>query len=206
MQPNQPKLNEPTTCAGTAAACPAAATAELLLASVSEALEVMAFVIAEPAGAGGSAPPTEAPPADGDLLLTRVPIDGATAGTLDLICPAAFGGVLEANVGLENAPSDGIGAAGLRELGNVVCGLLIRRLREAGGGDAMIGLPDQEAFAPADWAAFARAPGAVVMDADGVRIAARVRQAKPSCGGKSSCSDKASCGGGGGGTTGREAA
>ena len=182
MQPNQPKLNEPTTCAGTAAACPtaapAAATAELLLASVSEALEVMAFVIAEPAGAGGSAPPTDAPPADGELLLTHVPIDGATAGTLDLVCPASFGGVLEANVGLENAPSDGVGAAGLRELGNVVCGLLIRRLREASGGDAMIGLPGQEAFAPADWAAFAKAPGAVVIDADGVRIAARVRPAK----------------------------
>jgi hypothetical protein len=147
--------------------------ADLLRDSLAEALEVMAFVIAEPA-----AMPAE--PAAG-LLLTRVPIDGPRPMVLEFVCPPSLGAVLEANVGMD-VPSDGTGAAALRELGNVACGLLIRRLREAAaaaavGPDALIGLPVQEDVAAGGWAAVAEDPGAVVLDADGVRLAARVREA-----------------------------
>ena len=135
--------------------------------ALSEALETMAFIT--------PLPPDDASPPSGPVVLSRIEYRGAANGALELACSQAFGAMLVAN--LLGCPADGPdvnqrAADALRELINVTCGTILRRSDAIATGVVEMGVPTQGAFDREDWNTFIAA-GAIVMDADGHKLALR---------------------------------
>jgi hypothetical protein len=145
-------------------------TVELAL---SEALETMAFIT--------PLPPEDASAPTGQAVRTRIEFRGARAGALELVSPDAFGAMLAANLlGVEPTDPDATAktADALRELLNVVCGTLLRKSGATAAGLIEMTVPTQAPFdLAAGWDDLANSPDAVVVDADGHKIAVRLCQA-----------------------------
>jgi hypothetical protein len=135
--------------------------------ALSDALETMAFIT--------PVPPEDASSPSGPAMLTRIEYRGAMNGALELACPQAFGAMLVAN--LLGCPADSPdvherAADALRELINVTCGTILRSSDATALGVVEMSVPTQEAFDLTDWDAFI-AVGALVVDADGYKLAVR---------------------------------
>ncbi len=138
-----------------------------LEASLSDALNVMAFI--------SPMPPEDMAPPTGPALRTRIDFEGVTTGSLELVCPLAFGAMLAANLlGTEPEASDN-NASGdaLRELLNVTCGTMLRNSGATQRGAIEMGVPTQESFDISNWNTFIESD-AVVVDADGCKLAIRM--------------------------------
>lgn len=140
----------------------------LLVETLMEALETMAFVPLMPAE-GETPTPAEA---------RRVHIDFARPepGSLELIAPAGLGRLLAANI-LGTGPDDPEAASrgddALRELLNITCGTLLRRCADSGQTPQM-GLPVAQPCNAEQWQAFLHEPDVHVLDAEGHVFAARL--------------------------------
>jgi len=135
--------------------------------ALSDALETMAFITPLPPG-------DESPPR-GPIVLSRIEYRGAANGALELACAQAFGAMLVAN--LLGCPADGPDASqraadALRELINVTCGTILRGSDAIAVGVVEMSVPTQGTFDLEDWNNFIAA-GAIVMDADGHKLALR---------------------------------
>ena len=130
---------------------------------VAEALELMAFIIAEPAAEHRD---LELP-----AFVTSVNFFGAANGTVEMICPLALGHLLMANVELTRpADADQLAAEALCELTNISCGSFVAQAFKSLG-TTTLGLPQQRVASADDAAAW---HDAVALDADGVQILVRV--------------------------------
>jgi len=145
----------------------------IVLESLAEALETMAFVALMPA-----AEPTE--PADGCVV--SIEFARPERGVLELVAPRALGTLLAANV-LGTDPSDPEAVArgddALREAVNVACGAMLRRLKDLGEGLSTtglhMGLPEMRPLGEGEWATVSMSAGVAVLDADGNVIAVRAK-------------------------------
>jgi hypothetical protein len=142
--------------------------------ALSEALETMAFIT--------PLPPEDNSAPQGPAVLTRIEFRGAQAGALELCTPDAFGVVLAANLlGVEPTDADAKEKTSdaLRELLNVACGALLRNSGATGNGAVVeMSVPSQSKFDLAGWDAFVASPDAVVIDADGQKVAVRLVELK----------------------------
>lgn len=130
---------------------------------VAEALELMAFIIAEPAA--------ERRDLELPAYVTSVNFFGAANGVVEMLCPLALGHLLMANVELTRpADANQLAAEALCELANISCGSFVGQAFQSLG-TSTLGLPVQRAVSANDAAAW---QDAVALDADGVQILIRV--------------------------------
>jgi chemotaxis protein CheY-P-specific phosphatase CheC len=137
--------------------------------ALSEALETMAFIT--------PLPPEDAAAPAGPAVLTRIEFRGPLEGALEVVAPDLFGAALAANLlGVDPTDPDAKlkGSDALRELLNIACGTLLRSTGATASGLLSMGVPTQDAFDLAEWDAFVKSDAAVVVDADGQKIAARL--------------------------------
>lgn len=143
-----------------------------LLETLGEALETMAFVSLTPMDEPGACPP--------GALLVSVRFSGPIRGAVELVASGAFGVMLAGNI-LGTTPDDPDAAQGgpdaLKELMNVVCGVLIKKSARSPDAVFEMAVPRIVEFdGAAGWADFIAQPGCAVVDADGFPIAARVKE------------------------------
>lgn len=141
--------------------------------ALSEALETMAFITPLP-------PEDNSAPA-GPAVLTRIEFRGPRDGALELVTPDAFGAMLAANLlGVEPTDPDAKRKTedAVRELLNVTCGSLLRNSGATAAGFVEMNVPTQRPFDLSGWDAFAASDAAVVVDADGQKIAVRLVELK----------------------------
>jgi len=143
---------------------------ELIEDTFASTLETLAFITPLPPE-GPPAPPANA-------VLVRTGFIDSRFGAVELIAGVAFGRLLLANllnIGPESPDSTEQAIDALKELTNVVCGRVLRKLSEQGAGSFQMGIPQA---APADldkdWKAFLRDPSACVFDAEGNTLAVRI--------------------------------
>lgn len=143
----------------------------LIVETLLEAMETMAFVSLLPAE-DGAPPPSEA-------RLVRVAFDHPRQGSIELVAPRALGHLLAANqLGL--TPDDPIAqAAGddaLCELVNVTAGAVLRRAEVSPAERFEMTVPRIEPFdAARQWDSYIAGPGVHVLDAEGHTIAICMR-------------------------------
>lgn len=146
---------------------------DILVETLAESLETMAFVALMPGEV-----PAEAPPELRVITLNFV--HGAPA-QLELAAPRAFGQMLSSNIlGIE--PEDEAALKGaddaLREVVNVTCGNLLMRASRNSDVPLRMGLPKVQKIDPAAaWSSFTADPRAFVLNADGHTIAIRLKAA-----------------------------
>jgi chemotaxis protein CheY-P-specific phosphatase CheC len=144
-----------------------------LVQSLAEALETMGFIMPFPADGPPDAPPEP----------RRVTIEYScgNGGRIELLAPLSLGRQLAANMLGSDPADERVGEAAedaLRELLNVTCGSLLRRLATPCGQSAAMGLPAVGQIASSDeWNSFVGSAGTEVLDADGAPIAVRLRAA-----------------------------
>ena len=141
-------------------------TTDLLASSISEAMEVMAFLTPMPAE-------TTSPP-DGLLVATRLDYRGAACGWLELYCSPQLGSTLLANLlggESEVTTSKEHALDALRELVNVTCGTLLRQAGLTERGIIEMSVPSQRLMDEQEWSSIV-AKGARMLDAEGCLLAA----------------------------------
>jgi hypothetical protein len=137
----------------------------LLEASLSHALEVMAFI------SGASAEKTDAP--EGPLLATQIRYSGAIRGGIELICPLRLGAIVACNLlGCAVDSTEALNRApdALGELVNITCGEMLRHLVECATGIVEMATPVQRSFDCHDWSTLAES-GWRFFEAEGCLIA-----------------------------------
>jgi hypothetical protein len=155
---------------------------ELLLESLAEALQTMAFVSPEPLE------PDAAPP-DAAVCLTikwsaSRPADGAQAGGgggVQLAAPSLFGELLAANILALEPGTPEIAARAvdaLKELCNITTGGLLARCAESPSDTPEMGLPVATPIPDADaWKNFTHLPNTTAILAEGYPVAIRFQEA-----------------------------
>ena len=137
---------------------------------LAEALETMAFITAVPADPSADAPLS--------ALMIRMPFRGPFSGVVEMVAAPGLGALLASNLfGSDADPSttDDRAHDALKELLNITCGLLFRKLATPQAGFD-IALPELSDFdVTADWSRFVRRLGVSVLDAEENRVAIRVK-------------------------------
>lgn len=145
-------------------------TQNLVLESIAEALQTMAFVMVEPAEG--------ALPAPADARVYAVAFRGpGAAGEVQIAAPRGLGELLAVNMlALEPGSTEAAERAEdvLKELCNISAGLLLRRRGPAVADSVEMSLPASRDLPPALWADFV--VGAVVFLADGFPVAIAVKE------------------------------
>jgi hypothetical protein len=156
---------------------------ELLLESLAEALQTMAFVSPEPL-------PPDAPPPDAAECLTvswsspsagtAAPAPRSGGGCVQLAAPRLFGELLAANIlALEpGAPEIAARAVdALQELCNITAGGLLARCAESPADAPEMGLPSASTLPnPAAWRNFTLLPNTTAVLAEGYPVAIRFQE------------------------------
>jgi len=141
----------------------------LIVETLCEALETMAFISVMPAE------PPDTPPAE--LRRVSIQFTKPEPGSIELLAPAAFGQMLAANL-LGTDPADPIAAAGaddaVRELVNVACGSLLHKHGGASAEPLLMSVPQVRAAGPEEWQPFIASAGAHLLDGDGIPFAVRL--------------------------------
>ena len=139
-----------------------------------EALETMAFITAMPADPGVDAPSS--------AWVIRMPFRGPFRGVVEMVAPPGLGALLASNLfGPDADPSASLDRSmdALKELLNITCGLLFRKLRTPQAAFD-IGLPELCKFdATAEWGPFVSRAGASVLDAEDNLVAIHVKAGGP---------------------------
>ncbi len=142
-------------------------TSNIVDESVAEALETMAFMAILPPEDDGCDP--------SDCMLVDVKFSGALSGVLEILAPQEFCEVLAGNMAATDDVSDAVRADGLKELCNVICGLILQRLATSKEDVFDVSVPailkDGDVRS---WADFCSLPGTAVFNADGYRVAVRI--------------------------------
>lgn len=131
------------------------------------ALETMAFISPLPAEAGALPPE--------DARLVEMQFACPRRGTARLVAGGAFGALLASNMlGVEPDSAEATQAAedALRELLNIACGEVVRRIGVVEGDRLHMSLPTSAPFdAAGRWSSFLNMPGVIALNADGHTIA-----------------------------------
>jgi CheY-specific phosphatase CheX len=132
--------------------------------TISEVLETMAFVSLQPVDDAGEAPAS--------LCQLTIDFEGPIRGRLVVMAPEALGTLLAANM-LGTAPDDADAIASardvLKELLNIACGTLLRKLTSPGT-RFHVSLPHLEECDPEKWNAGASSGELILLDAEGQRF------------------------------------
>jgi hypothetical protein len=149
-------------------------TVDVLAEALVEALETMAFISAEPLPEGPAPCADTMPP-----CRVRIGFVGPFCAALELDAPRPLGAILAANV-LAVEPEDPEAAAraedSLLELGNVVCGLLVRKVIGRHGPKFEVRLPTLRIRSCAcdEWEKLRAMDGTVALLAEGLPLMARM--------------------------------
>jgi hypothetical protein len=146
----------------------AASHAQILVESLSDSLEAMAFISLMPLE--DSVPPPAAP---NDPVRLSLLVRGPFRGMVELAAPLSLGSNLAANIfepGTVATDSPEVAADSLRELMNVVCGRFLRGISRDG---CDMELPLLKPMSAEQWQSFVTGPGTAVLDAEGSPIAVR---------------------------------
>jgi hypothetical protein len=148
---------------------------EILLESLAEALQTMAFVSPEPL------PPDTAPPDAADCISIKWSEQRTDAeprgGSVQLAAPRLFGELLAANILALEPGTPEIAARAvdaLQELCNITTGGLLARCAESPADTPEMGLPTASTIPNADaWRNFTQLPNTTAILAEGYPIAIR---------------------------------
>jgi hypothetical protein len=149
-----------------------AASTELLLEALAEALQTTAFISPEPA--------TADTPVPAEVVHLSIRWSGNPAGEVHLAAPRLFGELLAANIlavepGTPEAAQRAVDA--LQELCNITTGALLSRLCETPQDAPEMSLPKAATPAdPAAWGQFIAQPDTLVLLAEGFPLAVRVQE------------------------------
>lgn len=139
----------------------------ILVETLAEALETMAFIALSPTEDPNSCP--------AEAVKLSIAFTRPDPGSIELVAPLSLGRMLSSNVlGLEPddpAATEGAGDA-LAELLNVTCGSILMKLASTSTEPFQMTIPKACPFDPADWAKFIEGQTAV-LEADGHKIAIR---------------------------------
>lgn len=142
---------------------------ELLLETMVNALDTMAFIASEPADPANVQCP-ELP------VQVTMSYSGSGEGIIELVAGAGFARYMAANV-IGVPPEDPESAMrapdALKELVNVVVGALMPRIAQSPEDTFQLTIPELEDFEPAAWKDFAADPETIIALADGNPIALR---------------------------------
>lgn len=142
---------------------------DALFDSVRQALETMAFILADEAQEATEIPTT--------AKRISMSFTGPTSGTVELIASESFGQTLAAGaLGLDPADEEVLSKVddALKELINVVVGHMMPAIAEDRSDVFSLALPELGDIPADDWSDFIATPSASVFVADGAVIAARV--------------------------------
>ena len=140
-------------------------TPELLEASLSEALEIMAFIT------GMRAQQPESP--QGPLIATRIDYTGVLTGRMELVCPRRLGAILVANLlgcDPDSPEANDRAPDALGELGNITCGAVLKRTNATELGLIEMTVPAQQPFETEKWPELISS-GALIFEAESCLIA-----------------------------------
>ena len=148
---------------------------ELLLESLAEALQTMAFICPEPM--------VEAIPAPASVDCLTISWSGGQAGEVQLAAPRLFGELLAVNIlALEPGTTEAAQRAvdALQELCNITTGGLLARLCDAPTDTPEMGLPTARVLTDAQaWQDFIALPKTTVVLAEGYPVAIRIQELQP---------------------------
>jgi len=142
---------------------------QLLFESTVTALETMAFFCCEPAPKDALWPE--------DALAITMGFSGHISGTVEFVAGRSFGRRLAANaLGLDENDPDAVdrGDDSLRELLNVVVGMMMPRIARNPGDQFDLSLPQTRSFDPAEWDNIVASNGVCLIDAEGETLALRI--------------------------------
>jgi hypothetical protein len=145
-----------------------------LLATTAEALETLAFIAALPPELPVAPKAPEAP------ILCSIAFDGSVAGRLEMVMPLAFAqGMASTLLGTDPCDADAAERAAdcAKEVMNVVCGSLLRKLPDELVSGVQLGLPTMSRIDAPGWDALATDPVTTTLDADGMPLAVRLTMA-----------------------------
>jgi Chemotaxis phosphatase CheX len=142
---------------------------QLLAEMTTSAMQTMAFFCTEPTDASALAPE--------DSVLISMGFSGSSSGTVEFVAGKFFGQRLASNA-LGCGPTDEEALTqcddSIRELVNVVVGMMMPRLAHTPGELFALTLPSTRSFDENEWDDFVAQSTAAVLDAEGDTIAIRV--------------------------------
>jgi hypothetical protein len=142
---------------------------QFALDALADSFETMAFM---------SPMPTEEPhEAPSDAVLVSIFFTGSSSGIVELVTPRDLGKLAATNIlGVDPGSSAHYDDA-LKELLNILGGLMLRRWILESRGKIEISLPKVSTFdVLADWPSFIASPGATVLNVEDNMVALRVRE------------------------------
>lgn len=135
-----------------------------------EALETMAFI--------SLMPPADEPVMPADAVKLRMPFTGPTKGQLELLASETLGrNIAETIFADEDEKGDLVQQShdSLRELMNVISGLILSKHPQVQGQSYDMSLPEETAVTPEDWQEIIGDKATTVLDADGQLVALRIK-------------------------------
>jgi len=133
------------------------------------ALQTMAFFCTDPTDSGALSPE--------DAVLISMGFTGTSSGTVELVAGKYFGQRLASNaLGCGPTDEEALTQAddSIRELVNVVVGMMMPRLAIEPGELFALTLPSTRAFEEGEWESFIAGPGVAILDAEGDTLALRI--------------------------------
>jgi len=150
----------------------AARVALLLQETVVTAMETMAFFCTEPAGKSALSP-------EGAVRVS-MSFSGSVSGTVELVAGKFFGNRMASNA-LGCGPTDeeacSQSADSIRELLNVVVGMMMPQLAQHEVELFSLSLPIEKPFEESEWEEFVQSATVAILDAEGETIALRLIRA-----------------------------
>jgi chemotaxis protein CheY-P-specific phosphatase CheC len=142
---------------------------DVLVQSLTEALETMAFMMVMP--------PEEDLPVAGELVRVTMRFSGSISGMVQIMAGKEFLASIAANVlggDVDDEEVQNKGVDAFREVLNTTCGVLLPQLASSAADVFNVTVPEDETFIGEDhWHKFIE-DGAVVLDVDGNPLAGRI--------------------------------
>jgi chemotaxis protein CheY-P-specific phosphatase CheC len=143
---------------------------DLLMESLSEALETMAFM--------SPMPPEEPMPAPSESILVTIRFNGPQEGIIELLAGKDFATALAANVMGEDSNDPEVSERGIdamKELLNTTCGVIVPKLVDSPKDVYNISVPQSQLFSsPEQWDEYIAQPGATIYDVDSNPVVVKI--------------------------------
>lgn len=145
-------------------------TEQVLMESLTEALETMAFMMVMP--------PEEEMPTPNESVKGQMDFIGPARGTIELLAPLEFTQAMAANVlGIDPDDSEAAGKSidAFKELINTTCGVLTPKLSSSPTDVFDFSIPQAESYpSTEEWEKFVAQENVLILDVDGFPVAARL--------------------------------